>query len=366
MLLWTEGSFVRETKILGVRIRNLRVLLSLPVLACAILPVSAQQDPKIELSNGLLSATIYRPDPRDGFYRGTRFDWAGVIARLEYKGHSYFGPFFDRFDAGEPDVIVGPTIVAGANSAASGPVEEFLSSDGTSLGYSDAKVGEPFYKIGVGTLQKPEEKNYSSFQHYTILDVGQRTTRTGKDWIEFAQVVKGDSGHSYIYRKTIRFKKSRPIMILEHSLKNTGHEPIEAEVYDHNFLRIDRQTSGPEIVVTFPFQPLATEKMDGMAEIRGDQIIFLKELKGSDTLYTLLEGFGKRAADYRMQVENRKTGAGVIITGNRPLAKLAFWAIRTVVAPEPFIHIRVEPGQEYRWRYQYEFYAASERSSTAH
>jgi hypothetical protein len=336
-------------------------LASITVLAFTVIPVSAQDYPQAELSNGILHTTIYLPDSQKGFYRGTRFDWAGVISRLEYKGHSYFGPFFEKFDAALPDVIVGPTIVAGSNSAASGPVEEFLSPDETSLGYSDAKVGEPFYKVGVGILEKPKEDAYSSFQQYALISQGKRTIKSGKDWIEFVQEIKGKSGYGYVYRKTIRLEKERPVLVLEHSLKNTGQQSIETEVYDHNFLRIDGQTSGPEIAITFPFHPTATESMDGMGEIRGDQLLFLRELKGADVLYSPLTGFGKDATDYRIQVENRKTGAGVIIRGDRPLSKLAFWAIRTVVAPEPYIRIKIEPGQEYRWTYRYEFYADSNK-----
>src|SRR5690348_18249445 len=82
--------------------------------------------PQTTLSNGALNATIYLPDADKGFYRGTRFDWAGVIGSLEYKGHNYYGPFFEKFDPSVRDVVIGDPIEAGVNSAASGPVEEFI------------------------------------------------------------------------------------------------------------------------------------------------------------------------------------------------------------------------------------------------
>ena len=316
----------------------------------------AQEHPKVELSNGVLRATIYLPDATTGFYRGTRFDWAGMFASLEYKGHNYFGPFYEKFDPAIADVVVADLIVAGTNSAASGPVEEFMSPDGSSLGYSDAKPGQPFYKIGVGVLEKPMEEHYSSFQHYSLLSPGQRRVEKGKDWVEFSQRVDGGPEHSYIYRKTIRFEKNKPVMILEHSLENTGRKSIDTEVYDHNFLSIDRQTVGPRILLTFAFPPKATASMEGFAEIRGNQIAFLKPLQGSDILYTPIEGMSDSAKDYNFRVENRETGAGVWITGDRPMTKFALWAVRTVVAPEPFIRVKVEPGQIYRWSYKYEFY----------
>ena len=322
----------------------------------AVVSTRAQTYPAAELSNGILHARIYLPDVEKGYYRGTRFDWSGVIASLEYKGHSYYGPFFQKFDPLVPDVIIGDTIVAGLNSAASGPVEEFIGADETALGYAEAKPGEAFCKIGVGVLQKPEESSYSSYQHYTVLSPGTRTVKKGSDWIEFVQRVDSGTGYAYIYSKKIRFIKNKPTMIMEHSLRNTGRKVIYTEVYDHNFLSIDQQPSGPDLSVTFPFALKATADMDGMAEVRGKQISFLKVLTHDDTLYTPLEGFGESAKDYQIRVENRKTGAGVVITGDRPLSQLGFWAVRTVLAPEPYIRMKVPAGEEFRWKYTYNFY----------
>ncbi|HLV85839.1 MAG TPA: hypothetical protein VKV39_02610 [Candidatus Sulfotelmatobacter sp.] len=332
-------------------------------LLLAAIPAGGQTAPAVELSNGILHAKIYLPDSEKGYYRGTRFDWSGVIASLEYNGHSYFGPFFQKFDASVPDVIIGDTIVAGANSAASGPVEEFIGADETALGYREAKPREAFCKIGVGVLQKPEESSYSSYQHYTLLSPGMRTVRKGSDWIEFVQELDCGTGYAYSYRKKIQFIKNKPAMVLEHSLRNTGSKLIDTEVYDHNFLSIDQHPSGPDFAITFPFDLKATSNMDGLAEIRGKQISFLRVLAHDDTLYTLLKGFSDSQKDYKVTVENRKTGAGVVITGDRPLSQLGFWAVRTVLAPEPFIRMRIAAGEEFNWKYTYDFYTTTARAA---
>ena len=54
--------------------------------------------PQAEISNGQIRVKLYLPDAKNGYYRGTRFDWSGVIASLEYKGHNFYGPWFDRTD----------------------------------------------------------------------------------------------------------------------------------------------------------------------------------------------------------------------------------------------------------------------------
>jgi len=317
---------------------------------------AAQSYPQTEISNGILRAQIYLPDAQKGFYRGMRFDWAGVIDSLEYKGHEYYGPFFEKFDPSVEDVSIGNPVLAGVNSATTGPVEEFIGKDGAALGFAEAKPGETFCKIGVGSLRKPDNAPYSSYRIYTIVDGGKRAIKSGADWVEFTQEVKCGSGYAFKYTKTIRFAKNEPVMTIEHTLVNEGKKSIETQVYDHNFMRIDHQPIGPDVVLTFPFALSANQELKGIAELRGKQIVFPKALTGGDTVDAGLAGFGKDQSDYDIRVENRKTGAGIRIEADRPLASLWFWAVRTVVAPEPFVDINVTQGHEFRWKYSYQFY----------
>jgi hypothetical protein len=99
--------------------------------------------------------------------------------------------------------------------------------------------------------------------------------------------------------------------------------------------------------------------LDKLADVRGKQLLFPKDLKGSDTFYADFKGFGNTAEDYEITVENRKTGAGVVVRGDQPLVYVGVWAVRTVVAPEPYIAMKVAVGQEFRWKYTYRFYTTS-------
>lgn len=316
--------------------------------------------PWTEISNGVLRAKIYLPDAAKGFYRGTRFDWAGAFSSLEYKGHEYFGPFFEKFDPAVSDVVIGDPIKAGINSASSGPVEEFISGpDGSALGYGEAKPGEPFCKIGVGSLRKIDDVPYSSYVNYPNLNGGKRSERNGPDWIEFKQELDCGSGYGYTYTKRIRLQKNEPVMTIEHRLLNTGNKAIETQVYDHNFLTIDHQPTGPDVWIRFPFSAVPSSALDKLADVRGKQLRFPKDLKGSDTFYADFKGFGNTAEDYEITVENRKTGAGVVVRGDQPLVYVGVWAVRTVVAPEPYIAMKVAVGQEFQWKYTYRFYTTS-------
>ena len=39
------------------------------------------------------------------------------------------------------------------------------------------------------------------------------------------------------------------------------------------------------------------------------------------------------------------------VVGDHPLASVALWSIRSVLAIEPFISVAVEPGKEMAWKY---------------
>lgn len=291
--------------------------------------------PQATISNGAVTAALMLPDAQNGSYRGTRFDWSGIIASLTYKDHEYFGQWYPKHD---------PLI----HDAVTGPVEEFLSND-AGLGYADAKPGEVFVRIGVGAVRKPDEKSYRRFATYEIVDPGKRTLRRGKDWIEFGHQLSA-AGYGYDYRKTVRLQKSG--FTLEHVLKNTGEKPIDTLVYDHNFFVIDHEVVGPEMTIRFAWPPKPDKPFANGGEIVGDDIRYTKELQTGETVAADLSGFG--AYDFR--IENLKSLAGVRITGDRPLAKLYFWSIRTVACPEPYLHIVVAPKSEFKWRMTYLLY----------
>ena len=65
-------------------------------------PLAAADFPQAEIANGQITAKIYLPDARNGYYRSTRFDWSGAVYSLRYQGHDFYGPWYDRID---PKVI---------------------------------------------------------------------------------------------------------------------------------------------------------------------------------------------------------------------------------------------------------------------
>jgi hypothetical protein len=329
------------------------------ILPCLVgICVAADSAPQAEIANGLLRVRLYLPDANTGFYRGTRFDWSGVIAGLQYAGHDYYPPWFQRSDPSVHDFIYdGADIVAGPCTAITGPAEEFVT-NGQALGFDLAKAGGTFIKIGVGVLRKPDDKSYDPYRLYPIHDGGKWTISRKPDSIEFRQALADpSSGYAYEYRKTVSVAGDQPRMVLDHGLRNTGKRTIQTSVYNHNFLYLDRLAPSPDFSLTVPFRILTSPPSgSGYAEVQDNRISFSRALTGEDKVYLGIKGFGDDPNDYDIRIENRRVGVGVRITADRPLSRVALWAIRAPLSIEPFIAMNIEPGAEFTWRIQYEYY----------
>lgn len=144
--------------------------------------------------------------------------------------------------------------------------------------------------------------------------------------------------------------------MIEHSLKNNGRKVIETTQYNHNFFVIDHEVVGPGVATRFRFLPNAARGLKNGAEIQGQEITYTRELKKGESVFTELEGFDNTVADYDFRIENWRSGAGVRISANVPLAKMNFWSIHTVACPEPYVNLRIEPGRESQWKIVYDFY----------
>jgi hypothetical protein len=319
--------------------------------------LSAAEYPEAAISNGQIRAQLYLPDAANGYYRGTRFDWSGVIYSLKYQGHDYYGPWYQKRSPDVKDFIYqGPDIVTGPCSSITGPVEEY-STGGKALGYDEAAAGGTFIKIGVGVLRKPDATAYDHYRNYEMVDPGKWSVHTGPDRVEFVQELSGPNGYAYIYSKTVRLMPGKPEMVLEHSLKNTGKRAIASDAYNHNFLVLDQQAPGPGYSIKFPFEIKSNRPITGdLAAIRGDQIVYEKTLRGEDRVTTPIQGFGSSPKDYDIHIENSAVGAGLRITADRPILRASLWSIRSVVAVEPYIDIAIEPGQEFTWKFTYDYY----------
>jgi hypothetical protein len=64
----------------------------------------AATSPEATISNKQIRVKMYLPDPVNGFYKGARFDWSGIISSVEFAGHTFYGQWFSKVDPTVRDV----------------------------------------------------------------------------------------------------------------------------------------------------------------------------------------------------------------------------------------------------------------------
>ena len=302
--------------------------------------------PRLQLGNGVLSVSIFLPDAERGFYRGTRFDWSGIIERVEYAGHRFYAPLHAEHDPCAHDGV-------------SGPAGEFGMF--RPMGFAEAGYGESFVKIGVGLLQKGESDEYLFHGDYRLLRAGEWQIQHDDRQVGFRQQLEGERGWAYDYQKTIRLEDEQPEMVIEKRLENTGSKTIDLQYYNHNFTIIDDLAYGPDYSVEFPFttdQPVAINDIARFRENRievdeplGDRSLWIPVYEGEDP-----------GGYYAARVRNRVTGAEVRFRGDATINRMVFWAVERAACPEPFIRITLEPGESTRWSTRYRFISGAENA----
>ncbi|HTL07548.1 MAG TPA: hypothetical protein VL307_04790, partial [Chitinophagaceae bacterium] len=264
------------------------------LLCCMGLPrvAGAQSNfPQASISNGLVDINFYVPDTDKGYYRGTRFDWSGVMPRLTYKGHSYCAPWFTNYS---------PQL----HEAVMGPVEGF-----SPLGYDSSKPAGRFVQIGVGVLQNNRTGAYTPFTYYPIVNAGEWKIEKSRRQISFTHLLH-DTGYSYEYVKTEKLLKDTPVLVIEHRLKNTGRKPIVTDVYNHNLFVLDQQPTDAGAVISFPFVLAAPAEeqrnigADKLVSVIDKQLVINGKFAPRTSAYTTLTGFGNTASDYAISIEN--------------------------------------------------------------
>jgi hypothetical protein len=319
------------------------------------LPASALDDfPHADIGNGIVSAKVYLPGETEA-YRGTRFDHAGVVLHITYKGQDYSQYWFERFASDPHDATDYGRGVEHACCATSGPVEEFAP-----VGYDEAGTDGRFLKIGVGILKRNGDA-YGQFPTYPILNAGKRTAEATPTEVHFTQDITGDpSGYGYSYVKTVRLVPGKPQMVIEHVLKNTGDKPIVTTVYNHNFLTLSPGNENVEI--TAPFVMVAEKPLQPeLARVDGNAIRYVAAVPAGQTVTSPISGFGAGASDYDFRVTNTASGFGQRIRADQPIARINFWSVNTTLGWEPYIAIALQPGEVKSWTYTYDFFAKGEQ-----
>ena len=325
----------------------------------AIQPATALENFRhVQISNGLITAQIYPPGENE-LYRGTRFDHAGVVFHVTYKGQDFSTYWFDRFVTDPRDTGKHPPGTETSCCAVSGPVEEFAA-----VGFQEAgpcreaaqktECGR-FLKPGIGIFTRDND-NPLRFPTLPALNEGKRSfkaTKTGASWTQ--DLDDPQSGYGYKYEKNVQLVPGKPQMTISHVLTNIGKKEIVTTVYCHNFLSLSPGSEHLTITAPFAWQAL-DELQPEFVKLDGKTIRYIAPLPKGVTTQSLMSGFNGEASDYDFTITNTATGFGQRIRADQPMVRINMWSITPTYSLEPYIAIAIKPGETKRWTYTYDFF----------
>jgi len=307
-----------------------------------------------QISNGLITAQVYPPGENQ-LYRGTRFDHAGQVFHVTYKGQDFSTYWFDRFATDPSDTGKQPPGTQSACCATSGPVEEFAA-----VGFQEAGMGGRFLKPGIGIFTRDND-DPRRFPTLPALNEGKRgfkATKTGANWTQ--DIDDPQSGYGYHYEKSVQLMRGKPQMTISHVLTNTGKKEIVTTVYCHNFLTLS--PGSENLVITAPFTWEALDALQPeLVKLDGKAIRYIAPIPPGTTTQALMSGFNGQASDYDFTITNTKTGFGQRIRADQPMVRINMWSITPTYSLEPYIAIALRPGETKRWTYTYDFYGPGDK-----
>ena len=279
---------------------------------------------------------IYLPGLEKSYYRGTRFDRAGVFGRITFQGKTFSEPWLDACDPLRHDNV-------------RGPAEEF-----SAIGFDEAAPGGTFLKIGVGRLIRPDDAPYDHFRLYEVADEGVREQQVNRHTAAFRHILDG----CYDYVKTIRISGAGQLQIL-HELHNTGPQRLKGDVYNHNFFTLGKNYTGPGRSVIFPYAINGwwRDEYDCILPGPGCSIDITRRIKPGESIFRgdIQSVFDERSP-YEILVRGaRPGGQAVRITSPTPFDRANFWANHRIACIEPFVDFDLAPGETFRQQIDYTF-----------
>lgn len=288
--------------------------------------------PKARISNGIVEATIALPDPVKGYYRGIRFEQAGMVYSLKAGGHEFIAGSLP--ESHDPFWEV------------SGPAGEFSEA----VGFQEPGL-DCFLKIGVGLFERPFAKDYAFGWLFIPKELFKWDCEAKESSIEFRQKVSTPQGWAYEYVKRLSLPAGSSELLVEHSLKNLGTRRLASSHYSHNYFLVDRLPPGPDYSLDCSFRPffLGRELAGGFVQT-GNKVSF----RSDRTLFSAMLG-SLDAKGSRFVLSHKPSGASVAITELSPAFRQALYVCKEGICPESFVRIDLGPGESASWTRSYQF-----------
>ncbi len=305
---------------------------------------TGQPWPEVTLANARITARVMLPDPATGFYRGRRFEQAGLVSTVTGGGHTYIGDPGAGTDFGYSLGICG----------------EFLETIPLPDDQDDRRT---FLRIGQGVFARKKEGPDHPKNDVPVRAATWETRHTSAHRTEFRQeFTEGNAG--YVLEKTISLAEDAPELTVSYKLRNTGTIRLETRHYSHNWLTLDGKTISPDLALVIPwdFVP-SVETFLGKNGLRmGARGLTFGEEAARPTAPTSFMRTRRTSGREKNQflLRDTTTRAAVWISNDWPDFSFDVYIEKRGYCPESFCPLSLAPGEETAWSSTYRFLRAED------
>ena len=281
------------------------------------------------LTKGGLAVELCEPGT---YYRGTRFDWAGVFRRIVKDDYVFADEWFEGGDSLTHDHVCGPS-------------EEFVTVD-----FDGVEPGGVFVKPGVGLLRRPDDKPYDWFRLYEIADGGIWSVEQGQDHVLYVHELKG----WYRYEKRVILESDSAIRI-SHRMDWEAPRPATGYNYNHNFFTFGGAPVAAGRTIDFPFRPEGHWRAQyDNAALTSSGIRLSGPVVPPSVYMGDLHASGAEATPYAFRI-SEGPGHSVEVKGSLPVSHYVFWSNPRVACIEPYLPVSFRQGTPFMWDIIIEF-----------
>lgn len=292
------------------------------------------------LASGRLRVEVMDPVSPDRYNRGNRFSPVANVLRATLDGTDFlFSPV-----AHDP---------LNDNAGLAMEFDLFEWPEGGPPGFSEAKEGESFVKVGVGLLKKQGDE-YGFYKPYETVALAPTTVTWGSDCAKFRQSCRSPGGYAYVLEAAVRVHDHS--LEIEYRLRNTGEKSFATEQYAHNFFSLGGMSIGPDYEIEMPGAFTMEETGMKVLKAHGRNVGFLRDIpakKASNA--TLMLAPTTPAAEETITVSHLVKGWAIKARVSLPTSHVAIHAEPGYLSPEQFVRIRLKPGESASWIRSYEF-----------
>ncbi len=283
----------------------------------------------IKLKNRRLEISFETPGEE---YNGARYDWSSFITDVILDGENYF--------TGVESKIIG------YGCGGKGLCGEFSMHD--PLGYDDTAIGDWFIKVGVGLLQKEENKPYSFGDDLKVKPICWEVN-FGNSHIELSCSQELHNGFAYDLYKNIQLNDN--VLSVDYRLVNRGVRDIVTSEYIHNYFCFNDRDINNEYILDIDFNSV----LNAPKSVTKNKKVgcSFRDITLDERFYQDIDVCVGEIGSWKLS--HKFEGIWVKEYLSEPMVKFAVFADSHIICPEMFVGIKVPVREDFSWKRKWEF-----------